>query len=68
MIYLLNTIHCLVLLLAVYQSMIFVVDLCNFSIQAIKDNDDESIILDNRHLIFSWILFALSLFIKSVLS
>ena len=65
MIYITNGVLCLALLFAIYQTMIFVVDLGNAMIEGILDKD-ETPTLDNRHLLLSWLLVVVSLFVNQV--
>lgn len=57
-------IFCLVLALAIYQTMIFLVDASNATIDGIKDGEGY---IDNRHFLLSWGLVLVTYFVKSLI-
>jgi uncharacterized membrane protein YjjB (DUF3815 family) len=59
-----NAIFCLVLALAIYQTMMFLVDVSNATIDGINEGEGY---IDNRHFILSWSLVIVAYFIKSTL-
>jgi uncharacterized membrane protein YjjB (DUF3815 family) len=57
-------IFCLVLALAIYQTMIFLVDASNATVDGIKDGEGY---IDNRHFLLSWGLVLVTYFVKSLI-
>ena len=57
-----NAVFCLVLANAIYQTMIFLVDAVNATIDGIKEGEG---FIDNRHYLLSWGLVLLVYFVKS---
>jgi len=65
MIYAINIVIFVSIAIAIYQTMDFIVELGNAIIGAMK-SEDENAYLDNRHLLSSWLLVLVCLFVKSV--
>lgn len=63
MIYIINGLFCLTLALAIYNTMIFIVDAVNATIDGIENGEA---FIDNRHFILGWSLVLLTYFIKSI--
>lgn len=57
-------IFCLVLALAIYQTMVFLVDTSNATIDGIKEGEGY---IDNRHFLLSWGLVLVTYFVKSLI-
>ena len=57
-------IFCLVLALAIYQTMMFLVDASNATIDGIKEGEGY---IDNRHFLLSWGLVLVTYFVKSLI-
>lgn len=60
-----NVFFVLTLGLAIYQTMMFLVEIANSIIDGIKENEGY---IDNRHFVLSWVLFLLTLFVKFVIT
>ncbi len=59
-----NAVFCLVLANAIYQTMVFLVDASNATIDGIKDGEGY---IDNRHFLLSWGLVLVTYFVKSLI-
>ena len=59
-----NVFFVLTLGLAIYQTMMFLVEIANSIIDGVKENEGY---VDNRHFVLSWLLFLLTLLIKLIL-
>lgn len=60
----LNAMLCLSLFLAVYQTMMFIVQAVNSTIDGINDGEG---FIDNRHYLLSWGLVLVIFFVKSII-
>ena len=59
-----NILFVLTLGFAIYQTMMFLVEIANSIIDGVKENEGY---IDNRHFVLSWLLFLLTLLIKLIL-
>jgi len=59
-----NIFFVLTLGFAIYQTMMFLVEIANSIIDGVKENEGY---VDNRHFILSWLLFLLTLLTKLIL-
>tara|TARA_R110000764_G_scaffold204465_2_gene289748 strand:- start:170 stop:370 length:201 start_codon:yes stop_codon:yes gene_type:complete len=59
-----NILFVLTLGFAIYQTMMFLVEIANSIIDGVKENEGY---VDNRHFVLSWLLFLLTLLIKLIL-
>jgi len=57
-----NAVFCLVLANAIYQTMMFLVDASNATIDGINEGEGY---IDNRHYLLSWALVLVVYFVKS---
>tara|TARA_B110000977_G_scaffold113802_1_gene147236 strand:+ start:2602 stop:2802 length:201 start_codon:yes stop_codon:yes gene_type:complete len=59
-----NILFVLTLGFAIYQTMMFLVEIANSIIDGVKENEGY---VDNRHFVLSWLLFLLTLLTKLIL-
>tara|TARA_R110002072_G_scaffold40554_2_gene114797 strand:+ start:840 stop:1040 length:201 start_codon:yes stop_codon:yes gene_type:complete len=59
-----NILFVLTLGFAIYQTMMFLIEIANSIIDGVKENEGY---VDNRHFVLSWLLFLLTLLIKLIL-
>ena len=59
-----NILFVLTLGFAIYQTMMFLIEIANSIIDGVKENEGY---VDNRHFVLSWLLFLLTLLTKLIL-
>jgi len=65
MIYILSGVLCVALAIAIYNTMLFMVDVANSIIEGVNTGEGY---IDNKHFILSWALVVICFFVKSVLT